>query len=1240
MNNRRSYLDSLNAGRKRRPSTSLEQLSRTLDDLEDRIRRPLGPDARDTRSGSADEHNRERERRLNAYDRRAEGRGREFERLRGGQEDAAILGNLTSHIDALRDDLRNQMGSGLRREFSLLKTDIERSMAAASPSSHTAEFGRELERLSALVQDLAHRGGDRQLGMLRQEMDEVKAALGKLAKEETLQSYDRRWQQLDERWQDIADHVERSQARHEQDVSPAVERLGTRLEQMGDIVASMPTSASLRAIEEKLSVLGAALDEHARRRDDIAPEMRELIEDRLDEISRAVAASSQASRPGQFDPEPFERIEARIASLAKTVAEAAEPAAIERLAGQLGSISDRIEDLAQRVDIPEQAVDGLALQVAHIAERLDSVPSGRDIGPALEKIENRFLELSQMLEQRHEDALAKGNSLFRDLERRLNDVALTMSSADSDGATPPTLLIDAMDARFAELAERLERGSAAGADSGAMRHLEERIASLSDRIDLSAKSSVVDPDLIRSLESQVGALASQLASPHQAAAATPDLTPRLDRIEHAIAASQKDVLETARAAAEDAVRGFTGSVADREVVAGLVEDLKSLEGLARKSDERNVKTFEAIHDTLLKIVDRLGAVETVHSGQKQREMVSPARETMMGAKATPPLEPVIETLNIEKVAVEKDEHPLPATPAKRSAAAAAAEAAADAIREDMKTGSTEEPSSGRRLLLGGLSRVLPGRKKAARQPEAETQEPRAERIEPALAGDEPLDASLANKPLEPGSGTPDLNAIMKRVRDERGQTATGRDADAAKSDFIAAARRAAQAAAAEAEMMKRSPVAKARTGKLGLGGLLKNRRKPVLMGIAAVLMALAALQVGKSFTSSTAREAAVSAPAPLVAAASSVPEHDEATIVETAPEASAVRMADQPRPVTSAQSVMTEPPASPEAVSTDWLDTAETLPAATNPEQVSEPATTERAEVAETLPEPDKDALAAIPLEAGPVALREAAAEGDPKAFFEIGNRYTEGRGVNADPAKAAAWYEKAADAGLAPAQYRIGNLHEKAIGVERDIAKAKTWYQLAAAQGNASAMHNLAVLFAMGADGTTDNESAARWFLQAAELGVKDSQFNMGILAAKGVGVQQNLEESYKWFALVAKSGDKDAAMKRDEIANALRPDQLERARAATELWRAKDVDPEANSVEIPDSWSESADTTASIDLKQALRDIQQILNSNGYDAGPADGVMGRRTQTAIAAFQADNGMTATGQIDEPLVRALLAKR
>ena len=84
----------------------------------------------------------------------------------------------------------------------------------------------------------------------------------------------------------------------------------------------------------------------------------------------------------------------------------------------------------------------------------------------------------------------------------------------------------------------------------------------------------------------------------------------------------------------------------------------------------------------------------------------------------------------------------------------------------------------------------------------------------------------------------------------------------------------------------------------------------------------------------------------------------------------------------------------------------------------------------------------------------------------------------------------------------------------------------------------------------------------------------------------------------------------------------------------------PASNTVSIPDAWRESDAKTASVDMKKAVRNIQTILNKNGYDAGSADGVMGQKTKLAIAAFQKANGMEATGEINEEVVRKLLEKK
>ncbi|WP_366556507.1 peptidoglycan-binding domain-containing protein [Aquibaculum sediminis] len=50
----------------------------------------------------------------------------------------------------------------------------------------------------------------------------------------------------------------------------------------------------------------------------------------------------------------------------------------------------------------------------------------------------------------------------------------------------------------------------------------------------------------------------------------------------------------------------------------------------------------------------------------------------------------------------------------------------------------------------------------------------------------------------------------------------------------------------------------------------------------------------------------------------------------------------------------------------------------------------------------------------------------------------------------------------------------------------------------------------------------------------------------------------------------------------------------------------------------------------------IQQGLNDRGYDAGPADGVIGPATRTAIRTYQSDAGMDPTGRVSAELLSRL----
>lgn len=1199
MNTKRSYLDSLNAGRQRRPGTSLDEISRTLEDIESRLERVAQARA-EREKGESDIA-----RRMEALSRRAsrdsESPRPALQKLalalddnRRKEDELAFASRIVDELKALRTEIGEMVSSGFRREFESLRKEIVRHPGSAAPSSR---------------------------------------------------------ENRPEGWRNSAAWASAPAPQYD---DPTLEGLARRLEQINDAVNSLPESLSLRSLEDKVRTLATALEQVVEQQR-LSPDLNSLINERLDEISRAIAASASSAKTPPFDPAPFERIEARISSLAQQIAELAEEDRSAGVGEHLARLSQRIDEIARRAGVPEDAVERLAGQIAAISQKLDAT-FRPDTETVVRGLDDRFADLAEMIERSRDNAAEEGRSLFRGLEGRLNALSEKLARQETGGGAE---IIAAIDARFAELSARLEEGLREPADAEALRTLEARLEDVAVRLQNASEQMGIDGEVIARLEAQVASLSDHLAHPGLRLPEFEDIGPRLEHLERVVAENREALFEAARRAAEEAIARLDLSqmgASDAE----LAQEIRALEALARKSDERNTKTFEAIHDTLLKIVDRLAVLEA--GGDAAFDYT----DTNDGSEAAPASESQV------------DEEEIPnAGAAKRSPAEAAAAAAEAALSgEDADT--TAAPA--KRSVLGGLARALGTR---GREQGVE------ERREPAMdAGESDVEEGPSlediNEPLEPGSGAPDLNAIMRRVRDERSPRVAS-EAETARSDFIAAARRAAQAAAAEAEIMKKkSSDAGSTSRRLGLGQILRGRRKAALMAVAGFIViaggvyavrtvltddmlpfiAEAPAKVSSDMAEADPASEAADDSAPIAAVDRDAPAAAAVAAAADAADSAAVD-ADERQPAAefgadaaSSEGEHMDKPAAEEHVpeegaadpgSTGAVENGE----ATGASESEVPNGQERADVqASAAGAPDvqtahrqvlkteKVTLADIPAEVGPVALRQAAADGDAKAMFEIASRYADGRGVESDMAEAAEWYLKAAERGLAPAQYRIGNMLEKGLGVERDIDKARMWYKRAAEQGNASAMHNLGVLYAMGADGKTDNEEAARWFRKAAQLGIADSQFNLGILSAKGAGVPQDLEEAYKWFALVAKAGDSDAAAKRDEIAKALDPEALENAKTKAELWKPKTLDRDANFVDIPPEWNTDKTTTASVDMNKAIANIQVILNKNGYEAGPIDGVMGEKTRAAIAAFQKDNGMKPTGQIDDALVHALLNKK
>ncbi|HVY50268.1 MAG TPA: peptidoglycan-binding protein [Devosia sp.] len=271
----------------------------------------------------------------------------------------------------------------------------------------------------------------------------------------------------------------------------------------------------------------------------------------------------------------------------------------------------------------------------------------------------------------------------------------------------------------------------------------------------------------------------------------------------------------------------------------------------------------------------------------------------------------------------------------------------------------------------------------------------------------------------------------------------------------------------------------------------------------------------------------------------------------------------------------------------------------------------------------------------GSADLRQAAANGDPRAQFEVAAIYTEGRAVPQDYKAAATWYEYAAKQGFAPAEYRLGSLYENGSGVTKDLETARFWYEKAAEAGNRMSMHNLAALYAGGQLGKQQFDSAAKWFEQAARLGLTDSQFNLGMLYARGLGVPQSLQDSFRWFGIAALSGDKDAAKARDDIARSLDAETVAKLTAEINSFKPAPIDLKANFAPIG-TWTKNFDPGETITTRDIVASVQKALGKLGYDVGTPDGIAGKKTSDAIKAFEAGTGMNEVGQVNPRLLAVL----
>ena len=862
----------------------------------------------------------------------------------------------------------------------------------------------------------------------------------------------------------------------------------------------------------------------------------------IDEAIAEIAARQHALDSAPAAPAPqqattaanpdFASLERQLHHITEQIETLRRPSGVEdAIAGLRADLSEIAR--AIHAALPRHSLESLQGDVQALAERIDH-GYGRGADPsALEAIERNLGEIHARLnamtpaeglagfDARVSDLSHKMDSLavgapdpetLRYLEAAINELReLSAGVASAEGVASLAGDVQALSARIDHIAERT---GATGLDS-----LAHRVNELTHALDTRVEQIGPLPSNLESLVTTLtdklnhsdGFARDQAAFEHlerqilgiaDKIEAADQKFGDLGAIERGIQQLTMQVREAREESAATAERVARRVAADMaEAVPRTDAEVIALKRDFADSEQRTHETLEAVHDTLGQLVERLAMVET-------------------GAHAP---QPVHAPQPREPVAIVPD--------------ARAPEPAAIAPEPEYQAS-------------------LP-----ALRPTPFMQVQRTERppIDPDLPADTPLEPGSAGRGRSPAERIAASEAALAPLKREGAPEITG------KANFIAAARRAAQAAANEGSLVeapRADEQASEETPSSLIGRFLANRRRALMVGVSALLVLYGAIQIAGMMGGSDngAEKPATSSQAP-----------EPRKIAALAPAAAPEPIAAQPPSRQSAADPLVAP-----TPTVNLIASPPVAPPAPAPAPSAAADVTGSVNIAAQQQQPSAAADKLPPGIGGP-ALRGAAANGNPAAEYEIGVRYSEGRGVPANLELAVLWFDRAAKQGLAPALYRLGSLYEKGLGVKKDLDKARQLYLSGADKGNAKAVHNLAVMYAEGIDGKPDYRTASQWFRKAADRGVADSQYNLGILYARGIGVEQNLAESYKWFALAAQQGDQDAAKKRDDVASRLDQQSLVAAKLAVQTWAADPPPDEAMNVKTPPGgWDQASGAPA----------------------------------------------------------------
>lgn len=901
-----------------------------------------------------------------------------------------------------------------------------------------------------------------------------------------------------------------------------------------------------------------------------------------------------------------------------------------------GRYRDALEDLHARLD-----------QIAQLMTDDAHPDAGAQSGDASAPVETQVAALAERVRQA--DAVRRNQpqgALPNDIESRLDDVAAPIEEPAMQPETeaPPTL--SALDQELQSLNVRLEQSLAAPAPADQV-ELQSAQPAEPEHHGSATPVAATQTGPESSIEAKLGDLLAQFSRAQKQFGRLETIEGHLLRMMDTMQTSRSDIDEVARKTAQETVRVFstendTAQSVDRlDAIRG---ELNALNDRARQMDERTVDTLDAMNDTLKTLAERVG----VGAAGPQAAVAAPQPQ-VAEPQGQAPQQP-----QSDGQAVAQTEQGSPQQAAGPSHASPGVDA-----------GQAQTAQPEQRADLGA---DIPDYQPIAAEAPANAPEPTSQ----GASGDAGVDA---HEPVE-----------AQRFANE--------------DDFIASARRAAQAAAAQAHeaperksffsRFKRKTQQAPAVQPMPTG---ESRTSRSLLVFAAVFLLIvsAVLLYGRLKTKDrpVADTPQQSMPAPTAPAIETPPLASDP--VPDTPSREAEPPAAEPANPSGRtgearkRSLVTDTPlkvdrqskgrfavAMPDVDKTD-ADAAPARPTDAKVDKGAQvaalsaapsPAKPTRRKAHVETPLPGLTVQIVEPTKAGPTDDRVA------RAHIGVTEPVTPGaRSIPMPPAGVGPLsLRMAASKGDAAAQFEVATRFAQGKGVDRNLVEAARWYKRAAALGLAPAQYRLGVFYERGRGLDKDLAQARLWYRRAAEQGNIKAMHNLAVTYTSRNVRGPDYATAAQWFEKAAQHGLSDSQFNLGILfQNGL---GVRKSLAEAYRWFAlaaaggdQEAEKRLTSLKVqilPDTlkriehavrnWKAKPSKTAanSVSTKfgsqrsakqtgdATVTRVQFLLNKLGYQAGTPDGRLGPRTKAAIRAFEKRSGLATTGRVNDKLIARL----